>query len=1564
MDAHVLAERGSVRNRLDVGALPSPSGGGGISTSFAMHETKSVLCVKAEIHNVLTSLRHGSDRRWSSKKRFEHEIPLKEEHTLLRGFKELHFYLEDFEDLREVDTVEYLKPFLQVVTSQHTNAAITMVALRSLNKFLLYDFISADSPRANHAINDMAHALARCRRFNERVLMQLMQVSELVVRNPAGRLLTDDHICELFKVCFRVCRSLDASILLRQSAESTLSHIIITVFGRVTVTTATAAAPELSEPILGTPRIEDATGQDGSAKGLLSPEAVLDQGVKDGIAPPKGGEEAVAEKVDESLPSAYREGPSMADVIPYGPSCLIRLLNFIGSLINPLTQDEDVRVLGLSLLNTILETGGEMLGSIPQIVDLIQSQLCKYLLQDSQTEELPVLALVLRVIFNLFNSIKSHLKVQLEVFFTSVHLGICESRSELVTSEQKEIALESLLEFCREPALMVDLYKNYDCDVQCTNLFETLCGCLCRNAVPLGGRTGRLTILHTLSLEAILAVLDSIARRCTMGAEGEGGGDVGDESGATIGVSIAGTVSDVDGESGASPSILSSPRKSRNSSGSVSRSYSDSVPNTPEWFLRNAQNQGKDTEAADSLQQQKQMKKLMKAAAEKFNTDKKGWMRFALDAGLLQKRVETEETGKITYKTAADPNSVAHFLRVTPGLDKTLVGDYLAEPADKHKYPELVLDAYTGGFDFVDVPLVEGLRIYLESFRLPGEAQKIDRLMSCFAKYWFTANPKANDILKNQDVAYVLAFSIIMLNTDLHNDQVQDKMTVDQFVKNNRGINDGEDVERAFLSEIYDAIRGKQIRIKHDPAGGSVGGDEAVHLAAATWDSVVRRQQSVANAAFTPKHLLGLHAGVLEREMFCMISDSALDAIDVVYDMTIDSSLALKAIEGFHNYAKITAYYKLDLAFNHLMILLNRRFSAFVGDGHLWHEMPQVLRRRSSSIDSLGGIAEDEDARPFNRGVATLETIVTLTRVYGNHLCEGWRNVIGSILLLHSEKVLPSEICDSSLFVESLDSDLAWQEYEKGVKKKMEDTEDSTENEEGGGILSSFASWFGAVDEVAETEEEDMERRAQETRVEALKGSISPLALENLFKESNLLPNKSFTELLKALILVCDPSNNSDNHAKLQDQGVFCIDMLSIVALANPHRIALVWDMLHSYFDRILRGSGLAQQMPLLVSRIAVCILKICYGFLSLPKHGTMLMSALGLLTRMDLGSIVLEDGVSLAYVVGKNTALILKRNGVHFQSAEMWELFVAHLKFLTSMADCRPAVLNCLEQMITENLVAVSNVDLIVPILISYLQRTPQMHSSQGLGAGPDDIVASTNESIRSIGLLMQLSRTSSFLGRPNPAVAGEHIELWAKVLHVIGQYFYDASRNVSAVAYEALQRSLLDPPTPSPSEDSWYFCFESIILPLVDIHQRDHLARLRGTETHVRAVALLARTFLYNKRHLTHHANFHKLWLKVVSALSKPFGGSMPSGEMTSLQFTARESLKNLLLVSKADGMFQEVSERTQQDLLGLTWSLVDSLAPGIRADIEESLEGAGPQPKVSNDVERKPEPDLAPN
>ena len=112
---------------------------------------------------------------------------------------------------------------------------------------------------------------------------------------------------------------------------------------------------------------------------------------------------------------------------------------------------------------------------------------------------------------------------------------------------------------------------------------------------------------------------------------------------------------------------------------------------------------------------------------------------------------------------------------VTPGLDKTIIGDYISEPEDKKPFNKLVLLSYVKQFNFKNVHFVEGIRVFLESFRLPGESQKIDRLMEAWAGSWYAANPSAHEILKNVDVAYVLAFGIIMLNTDLHNDQVQKK---------------------------------------------------------------------------------------------------------------------------------------------------------------------------------------------------------------------------------------------------------------------------------------------------------------------------------------------------------------------------------------------------------------------------------------------------------------------------------------------------------------------------------------------------------------------------------------------------------------------------------------------------------------------------------------------------------------------------------------------------------------------------------------------------------------------
>ncbi len=54
-----------------------------------------------------------------------------------------------------------------------------------------------------------------------------------------------------------------------------------------------------------------------------------------------------------------------------------------------------------------------------------------------------------------------------------------------------------------------------------------------------------------------------------------------------------------------------------------------------------------------------------------------------------------------------------------------------------------------------------------------------------------------------------------MLTTDLHSSNVKNKMTKEQYIKMNRGINDSKDLPEAYLSAIYDQIKGEEIKLKN-----------------------------------------------------------------------------------------------------------------------------------------------------------------------------------------------------------------------------------------------------------------------------------------------------------------------------------------------------------------------------------------------------------------------------------------------------------------------------------------------------------------------------------------------------------------------------------------------------------------------------------------------------------------------------------------------------------------------------------------------------------------------------
>ena len=129
----------------------------------------------------------------------------------------------------------------------------------------------------------------------------------------------------------------------------------------------------------------------------------------------------------------------------------------------------------------------------------------------------------------------------------------------------------------------------------------------------------------------------------------------------------------------------------------------------------------------------------------------------------------------------------------------------------------------------------ESLRHFLTNcgFRLPGEAQKIDRIMDTFAQcYWEdNAGDHGRCPYSNKDTVFLIAFAIIMLNTDLHKTsnfttlsgksiskhKQRKKMTKSEFLNNLRGVDNSEDIPREYLSQIYDSIEANPIAI-NEPA--------------------------------------------------------------------------------------------------------------------------------------------------------------------------------------------------------------------------------------------------------------------------------------------------------------------------------------------------------------------------------------------------------------------------------------------------------------------------------------------------------------------------------------------------------------------------------------------------------------------------------------------------------------------------------------------------------------------------------------------------------------------------
>ena len=446
----------------------------------------------------------------------------------------------------------------------------------------------------------------------------------------------------------------------------------------------------------------------------------------------------------------------------------------------------DSKVCSLQLLLSVLSHAGPVFRSSPAFVNAVKVDLVNCLMRNSAASSVDlVFSLSSSIFVAIISHFKPHLHQVIGPLLDSIYLPYIASPHS--SFDLRIVSLTVIAKICGDPATLVELFLNYDCDMDSYNTFQKIAAMLEKASHQQKGGAGgggagggggdeqsisrdEERQIRELALRALVSCMKVLvhwtARRAQVRQQQESS-SAKQQLQQAAGAAAADKGADSDDEGGGGGgddrSLTASPPPSSSSSSSL-----------------------------DKFAFARQQKDRLSNGIFKFNSKPKAGIKYLQEHGLL----------------AASPEAVATFFHTCPGLDKTAIGEYMGDEAAFHKS---VMYAYVEQMEFRGMPFDDGIRHFVSGFRLPGEAQKIDRMMEKFAEQYHRHNP---GVFSSADTAYVLAYSVILLNSDAHNPQVKKRMTKDEFFKNTRGIDDGRDIDPVFLGDIYDRITTHEIKMK------------------------------------------------------------------------------------------------------------------------------------------------------------------------------------------------------------------------------------------------------------------------------------------------------------------------------------------------------------------------------------------------------------------------------------------------------------------------------------------------------------------------------------------------------------------------------------------------------------------------------------------------------------------------------------------------------------------------------------------------------------------------------
>lgn len=1225
----------------------------------------------------------------------------------------------------------------------------------------------------------------------------------------------------------------------------------------------------------------------------------------------QAGEEKPEQATSRASQETAKEDSGPPQFVPYGLPTLLELLRVLIALLNPTDQahTDSMRMSALAVLNSALEVGGGSLGDWPELREGVRDEGCRYLFQLTRGDAPVLLSQSLRTTSTLFATLLPHLKLQLELFLSYLV-------DRLTPPAPSPLPLH--LRDAR-PSRPVSPMPGHT-----TTADGGLEGERSQSSTP--KPYALLPPIPAESKELWLETLTQIATRPSFMVDcwanfdcSTDGEDIFERliGFLTRGVYPAGPKPDGSTvfEGLENPQLLCLEILL-----SFINSMADRLEHGDQPWPADA------PLGVEELQASKGRKAVQVQGEAKFNIKPKDGLKFLEENGIIVPGdgPGTEEERRLL--------AIAKFLRSSSRLDKKLLGEYISRPDQVD-----LLKAFIGLFDFRDKTIADALRELLETFRLPGEAQPIARITEVFADHFFSFSPPE---IANTDAVYVLAYSVIMLNTDLHNPQNRKRMTIDDYKRNVRGVNDGKDFNPDYLAAIHESIRKREIILPEEHVG-QPGFDYA-------WKSLMQRSRTAAP-------MISCNTSRFDESMFRIAWRPMISSIAYAFTMSsTDEHVIQHAITGFRHCATLAGHFQIPEVFDTIVLSLAPA-TDLLDDTEHGYDMgnyPTVERDGTSLTVSPLAIRFGQSYRSQLAAVV----LFTIANGNGNAIREGWNHIFEMFQTLFLHSLLPAPMLQMEDFLAGTTT----------IPMKLTAPALVPERRAEGGLLSTLSSYllspYGASTDglSVETSDEDVENALvavdslASCKLEELYGEILNLEVQSLIRAIRAI--RSLAEIRTTHRL--EPREGPDGPQRFDGQlpydpaCVFHLEMMVSLAAHGKEHIAETWPIIFEYLSALL--SSAQSYSVLLIERAVVGLLRLCLIVSEQPELRDQLYIALDVLR--SLPSKVL-NAVSEQLMAG--VAKILEKDAGVVKSQTEWGLIIALFRATVAHPEASKVTLAIVQKMATggEPGMSSDNFAGVVALLDEFAtaagaaaagRHQMNRHRSDGVAAtlGP-----TVERGLTALDSLYELRNAiPSLVEASGKSTQDAFNVFWLPPLLVIGKQCVNGYREIRQRAISYLQRLLLSPQLMNSDGSTLPIIFDRVLFPVLDellkpgVYERDHAG---AVEMRLRAATLLCKVFLQHVVNLT-EARADVVGVQFVRVLDKLERFMRGDRDMLN---EVSESLKNVVLVMHSSGIVvppsgAEADTRTpeQVELWAAAAPRIERMVPGF---LREAL--APPPPPV---------------